>query len=180
MGVPSRNLGCSELALPCSWPTCVAHVHVTGLLAARPVRRVATWSFGCRASTSRPGHQPTSGTSRFFPACASLELRCAPLQTGGLGTYEYMAPEVLGHQRYSEKVSRNSAAVLTMSARTSDCAGIGNSYGVISWHDEQAAANGCVAFQAGCCGRHACLQCSPLCTALSTFWIYVHGRPCWH
>jgi hypothetical protein len=26
------------------------------------------------------------------------------VQTGGLGTYEYMAPEVLAHQRYSEKV----------------------------------------------------------------------------
>lgn len=43
--------------------------------------------------------------------CCSADVRVdvAPepllcLQTGGLGTYEYMAPEVLGHQRYSEKV----------------------------------------------------------------------------
>jgi serine/threonine protein kinase len=32
------------------------------------------------------------------------EMNVLAVQTGGLGTYEYMAPEVLAHQRYSEKV----------------------------------------------------------------------------
>lgn len=46
----------------------------------------------------------------MFPGCPTpVLLRVAEAcvltaQTGGLGTYEYMAPEVLAHQRYSEKV----------------------------------------------------------------------------
>lgn len=46
----------------------------------------------------------------FFALVPAVLLRgaeaCVPAaQTGGLGTYEYMAPEVLAHQRYSEKVT---------------------------------------------------------------------------
>jgi hypothetical protein len=57
------------------------------------------WRRACTPACS--SHQLAS--VRYCCIAVCLSSMCAA-QTGGLGTYEYMAPEVLAHQRYSEKV----------------------------------------------------------------------------
>lgn len=46
------------------------------------------------------------------------------LMTGGLGTFQWMAPEVLAHQRYSEKADVFSCAPLSPSSMRMPCSGL--------------------------------------------------------
>jgi hypothetical protein len=62
-----------------------------------------------RAPTRAPTRAARGARADFGLARVVLDLHGA-LMTGGLGTFQWMAPEVLAHQRYSEKADVFSCA----------------------------------------------------------------------